>query len=120
MLEVLSEINKLRKINRELSASIDEINKKYEEEKEMREEADEQLKIYDEEMTDMKEEYTKEVQKIKDSFDEYCNDNKEILSIRNKEILELKKAYKKEWFKKTFYSYCLFALGTYTFYVNYL
>lgn len=59
MLDLLSELNKLRTKKAELSKMIDALNKKYQTEKEMREEADEQLSIYDEEMKEMREEINK-------------------------------------------------------------
>ena len=59
MLDLLAELNKLRKRNEEFSNMIDSLNKKYQTEKEMREEADEQLGIYDEEMNEMRDEINK-------------------------------------------------------------
>jgi len=108
MLEILTEINKLRKVNKDLSSSVNKIHRKYEEEKDMREEADEQLEICD-----------NEIKEIKNNFEKFYQEHMEILNIKNKEIKYVKKELKNERIKKKLYSYGFFTLLSYTFYISY-
>ena len=107
MLDLFTELNKLRIKNVELAKIIDNLNKKYESEKDMREEADDQLEIYDKEMNEMRQVINN--QKLEN---EMINEN------QDKMIKEYSYKIKRELIYKNLYKFGFYAISAYSVYLT--